>query len=381
MTGAEALARLTAAYDDRLGEARHRKAAGATIVGYFLNSVPVEVILAAGLDPVRLVGDPARRAAVADRYMEEYMDGEVRSIFGSMLTGEFDFADLVVVPRSSEVYLQLYYFLKEMPRWEPEAPIPPLHLFDLLQSPHWLTARWDEGRMRHLGRRLEAIGGRAIDDAALSSAIVTCNRLRRALQAASALWRGEGRLDGVAALKLIGAASVLPPDEAATAIEAVVADPPAPIGEGPRLMIKGSPQSDPAFTALVESCGARVVAHDHVAGDPTFRALVDETSDAPWEVLACHYQRRIPGPRVHPQVEQDAHFLALAQQALVDGVIFFHDEWDDTLGWEYPDQRALLEANGIPSIFLKRQPYFDPPTEAQRTAVAEFLSRIAKVAA
>lgn len=377
MSGAAALARLRAAYDDRLGEGRRRKAAGNRVIGYFLNSVPVELIVAAGLDPIRLVGDPARRHPVADRYMEEYMDGEVRSIFGSMLSGEFDFADLVIIPRTSEVYLQLYYFLREMPRWEPQAPIPQLHLFDLLQSPHWLTARWDESRLRVLAEKLESLGGRRIDDTSLRHAIALCNRLRAALQQASALWR-SAQLSGVDALKVIGAASILAPDEAAEAIEALIADPPSAMKGRPRVMIKGSPQSDSGFTALVEAAGAQVVAHDHVAGDPTFRALVDESSDAPWEALAVHYQRRIPGPRVHPQVDQDAAFIALCEEADVEGVIFFHDEWDDTLGWEYPAQRQLLEQRGIPSLFLKRQPYFNPPQAAQRQAVEQFLSQLAK---
>ncbi|OYY92107.1 MAG: hypothetical protein B7Y45_01085 [Sphingomonas sp. 28-66-16] len=381
MTGEQALARLCAAYDDRLAEARRRKDAGGAVVGYFLNSVPVEVILAAGLDPVRLVGDPARRSALADRYMEEFMDGEVRSIFGMALAGDFSFLDLLVVPRSSEVYLQLYYFLREMPQWEPEAAFPPIYLFDLLQSPHWLTAKYDETRLRVLAERLEQIGGRPVTDASLAEAIATSNRVRQMLGQASALWRGPSpALDGAAALKVIGAASVLTPAETTTMLEALIADPPVPLPSRPRLMLKGSPQSDTRATAIIESAGATVVAQDHVAGDTSFRALVGEQGD-PWEALAAHYQRGIPGPRVHPQAEQDAHFIALAEAAGVDGVIFFHDEWDDTLGWEYPDQRALLEKRGIPSLFLKRQPYFDPPEEAQRAAVAQFLTELPAEAA
>ena len=381
MTGADALARLRAAYDDRLGEAQRRKAAGSTLIAYFLNSVPVEIIVAAGLDSIRLVGDPCRRAPIADRYMEEYMDGEVRSIFGSMLTGDFDFADLVVIPRTSEVYLQLYYFLREMPRWEADASIPDTYLFDLLQSPHWLTARFDEGRMRAFSERLEVLGGSPVNDDSLAAAIVRCNRQRSSLRRASALWRGSApRLNGVDALKVIGAASVLSLDEATAALDALTADPPPPQPSRPRLMLKGSPQSDPHATALIEAAGGSVVAHDHVAGDPCFRTLIDETGN-PWEALAQHYQRAIPGPRVHPQADQDAHFIALAEEARVDGVIFFHDEWDDTLGWEYPDQRTLLDERGIPSLFLKRQPYFDPPVAAQRAAVAEFVANVAKVSA
>jgi len=379
MTGDEALATLRAAYDDRLGEAKRRKAAGSTLIAYFLNSVPIELIVAAGLDPIRLAGDPGRRAAIADRYMEDYMDGEVRSIFGSILTGAFDFADLLVIPRSSEVYLQLYYFLREMPEWEPDAKIPPTYLFDLLQAPHWLSARYDVGRMRAFAERLAVLGGQSLTEDALRDAIRLVNRLRRALQDVAALWRGgDPALDGVDALKLIGAASVLPPTEAIAAIEAILADPPGPLGRaGPRIMLKGSPQSDPHVTRLIVEAGGVVVAQDHVAGDPTFRALVAEDGN-PWEALATHYQRHIPGPRVHPQSEQDAHFIALAKEARVDGVIFFHDEWDDTLGWEYPDQRALLEAEGIASVFMKRQPYFDPPITEQGATIRNFVASLTR---
>jgi benzoyl-CoA reductase/2-hydroxyglutaryl-CoA dehydratase subunit BcrC/BadD/HgdB len=376
MNGEQALARLRAAYDDRLGEAARRGAAGASIVGYFLNSIPVELILAAGLDPIRLVGDPTRHAAVADRYLEEYMDGEIRSIFGSMLTGDFAFADLLILPRSSEVYLQLYYFLLEMADWEPEADIPPLYLFDLLQAPHWLSARYDLGRMHALADRLASLG-RPVTDAALREAIASTNRLRSTLQRAANLWRDDKpAVHGQDSLRIIGAVSILTIDEAISTLDALLADPPVPLlSPGPRIMLKGSPQSDLHVTALIESAGAMVVAHDHVAGDPTFRVLID-TDGNPWEALASHYQRHIPGPRVHPQSDQDGFSVALAREAAVDGVIFFHDEWDDTLGWEFPDQRKLFDAAGIPSLFMKRQPYFEPPIAEQRAAVEAFLAEI-----
>ena len=381
MTGAEALARLRGAYDDRLGEAARRKAAGSILVGYFLNAVPVELIAAAGLDPIRLVGDPARSVATADRYMEEYFDGEVRAIFSALVEGDMAMLDLLVVPRTAEIYLQLYYFLREIPKWEPDAKLPPVHLWDFLQTQRFTTAKYDLGRLRDLAERLVAAGGTRVDDAALAEAIGQANRLRGALIAVSDFWHGETRrLSGSDALRVIGAASVLPPGEAVAVLEALVADPPAPLPEaGPRLLLKGSPQHDTRFCDLVESCGAAVVAHDHIAGDRTFTAPVATDGD-PWEALVHHYQSNVPGPRAYPQAREDAAFLALAQRARVDGVVFFHDEWDDTLGWEYPDQKALLDAAGIPSLFLKRQPYLDPPEDAQRAAVTAFVASIGKAA-
>jgi benzoyl-CoA reductase/2-hydroxyglutaryl-CoA dehydratase subunit BcrC/BadD/HgdB len=382
VTGQGALARIRTVYGDRLGEVRRRRAAGATLVGYFLNAVPVELILAAGLDPIRLVGDSAQRSPLIETYLEEYFDGEVQALFGAAMEGEFADVSLLVIPRTAETYLQLYYFLQEIPKWEPQAQVPPLHLFDLLQTPHWTVAQYDLGRMRALARRLEALGGRRIDDVSLGAAIRTCNRLRLLLQDASALWHAHApRLSGSDALAVIAAASILHPDDAIATVQALLADPPPPItDERPRVLLKGSPQSDVRVTALIEDAGARIVAHDHVAGDTTFDTLVREDAD-PWEALVHHYQLGIPGLRAYPQSVQDQRFLALVERSRADAVIFFHDQHDDTLGWEYPDQKRLLGARGIPSLFLKQQPYFDPPVDEQRAEIRSFLATLQKVPA
>ena len=382
MTGADALARIRAVYADRLGEARRRRASGATLIGYFLNSVPVELILAAGLDPIRLAGDPDRRSPLAETYLEEYFDGEVQSLFGAAVEGDFADIDLLVVPRTAEVYLQLYYFLLEIPKWEPAAKVPPLHLFDLLQTPHWTVAQYDLERMKALASLLVEAGGRRVELADLQAAIATTNRLRALLTEASTLWQSaQPQLSGVDALAVIAAAAILHPVEAIATLEALLADPPASLViDGPRILLKGSPQSDPRLTQLIEEAGAHVVAHDHIAGDTTYAARIREDVD-PWEALVTHYQCDIPGPRAYPQSQQDARFLALADRTAADGVIFFHDEWDDTLGWEYPDQKKLLDARGIPSLFLKRQPYFDPPVADQRAAIAAFCATLQQVPA
>lgn len=376
------LDRLREAYSDPFGVAQARKKAGARLVGSFLNSVPVELILAAGLDPIRLRGMQEDAPVRASAYMEEYFDGEVRAIFEALLAGRYALFDLLVVPRSSEVYLQLYYLIREIPRWEPGARLPETSLFDLLQTPGYTTARYNLGRMKALAAQLGEIGGRRVDDAALAEAIAKANRLRSALADAAVLWRGPSpRLSGSDALCVIGAASVLDPADATAQLQALVAAPPPELeANGPRLLIKGSPQNDTRFTELVESCGAHVVAHDHLGGDRTFETLVSEHGN-PWEALVHHYQREIPGPRAYPQSREDARFIALADSAAVDGVIIHHDEWDDTLGWEYPDQKRLLDARGLPVLFLKRQPYFDPPESEQRRAVTGFIESIRKDAA
>jgi benzoyl-CoA reductase/2-hydroxyglutaryl-CoA dehydratase subunit BcrC/BadD/HgdB len=373
---ASALEILRATYADPYSAARAHRQAGGKVVGYFLNSVPEELIVAAGCFPVRLRGEPTRRSSLAERYMEEYMDGEVRSIFGALLEGRFDFVDLIVVPRNSEVYLQLYYFLLEIPKWEPRAPIPPHYLFDLLQTPSSTTLRYTIGRLHALAEHLQTIGGRPVTAEWLSTAIARANEKRLLLQRASRLWQSNGpALTGVDALAVIASASFMRRDDYMQVLDALIAEPASPLNPGPRILLKGSPQSDARFTALIERAGASVVAHDHLWGDRTYATNIHERSD-PWTALARHYCFDIPSPREYPQSKADERFVQLAEHARVEGVIFLHDEWDDTLGWEYPDQKKLLDERGIPSLFLKRQPYFEPNEAEQLNAVRAFIDQL-----
>lgn len=108
-------------------------------VGYVSLNVPVELIEAAGCEARRLVPRVHASTPHADRYLDACFDGAARALFEQFLRGEYASYDLVVIPRTSENWLQLYYFLLEAKRLEPALAIPPLHLFDLLQTPYRST--------------------------------------------------------------------------------------------------------------------------------------------------------------------------------------------------------------------------------------------------
>ena len=374
-----ALERLRAAYADPYAAARAHRASGGKVVGYFLNSVPEELIVAAGCFPVRLRGEHDQQSPLAERYMEEYMDGEVRSIFGALLDERFDFVDLIVIPRNSEVYLQLYYFLLEIPKWEPNVRLPALHLFDLLQTPNSTTLKYVTGRLHKLADRLHELGPSRVTDESLSKAITQVNSKRALLQNAAMLWQSPApMISGTDALAIISAASFMKHDEFVASLRSLIASPPQSTRDRkPRLMLKGSPQPDARLTALIERVGGAIVAHDHLWGDRTYESPIPERSE-PWTALARHYALDIASPREYPQAKADDHFLRLVERAQVEGVIFVHDEWDDTLGWEYPDQKKALDARGIPSLFLKRQPYFTPDETAQTALVQSFVQRVSQ---
>jgi benzoyl-CoA reductase/2-hydroxyglutaryl-CoA dehydratase subunit BcrC/BadD/HgdB len=373
----DALEKLRGAYQDRERPARSVHELGGKVVGYFSNNVPVELIAAAGMFAVRLTGSPEHATELGDRYMEEFHDGEIRSIFDRILRGLFNFADLIVVPRTSESFLQLYYYLLEVRRWEPERPFPEIYLFDLLHAPGETVARYDRGRLEDLRTRLAALGGRTIDDQALRAAIEAINENRALLTQVNELRRRDPPLlSGTDMLRLYGTASFVATDFHSACLREIAANAETrPPVKGARLMVKGSPHEDDRFYALVESCGAVIVADDHTSGERAFEHPVAEQGD-PMAALTEHYHRHSPSPRSYPQEEQDRRFIELVEAAKVQGVIFYHDEWDDVLGWDYPEQKKLLDARGIPSIYLKKQSYRAPDRAAQRDAVLSLVRTI-----
>lgn len=358
------LALLQAACADPLAAAQAAKAAGRPVVAYLGSSVPVELIRAGGAFAVQLAGDPALDTPLSDMYLDPEFDGEIRSLFDQIGSGACNVADLIVIPRSSNGLLYLYYSLLELRRLEPRRAFPDLLLYDVLNTPNWSTGRYVLGRTRALHERLGGSGAR------LRTAVEEHNALRGALQALDAR-RRAGRLSGSTWWSALRASRVLAPQDWFDAVGTLGQE------EAPRtrLMLKGFGQDTPELFLLAESLGANVVADDYPGGTRSVLTLVDEAAD-PLVALAEHYQLHVPTLRSYPQAREDAAWLALLDQSAAQAVVFYHEEFDDTLGWDYPAQKALLEARGLPQLLLGRQSYRAPDRAARRAALSQLIERI-----
>ena len=330
------------------------------------HNVPVELIHAAGLQAWRVFPDKEPTSALTDEVMEPVFDGAIRSLFGQCTAGRWATAALAVIPRSSEGHLQLYYFLQETQRLRPELQMPPLHLFDLLKTPNWATRGYVREQLVILRDALQTLSGRLIDESALAQAWALCQRQRRLLAQVNALRRGgTPRLAGSRMLRIIAAGGVMSPQQHIAAMEDLLAEAhQMPSLAGPRVMVKGSTQDDTALYELIESLGAVVVADDHLGGERSFDHGLDEAAST-LDSLAQHYHHHSPSARTLPQAAEDQCSLAIARDAAVQGVVFVIEQHDDTLGWDYPAQKRLFEARGLPTLLLVHQPYRNPDAAAQ----------------
>lgn len=359
-----------AANSDRNAAAR---ASGLPVIGYLSTTAPVEMIRAAGAFAQQVTGSPDDDTPDALHHMEPFFDGWILSVFQQLLDGRLDHLSALVIPRTSEVMLQLYYHMLEVMRRDPGLKLPTPILFDLLQTPFDATARYNAGRLVALRDRLGGITGQQITDDTLTEAIATEDTARAHLARINTLRvDATPTLTGAEMQRIIMAATVMAPADFSTAAGALTQ------GSGPRkgarLMLTGSGHDTDGFHRAVEATGATITADDHPHGD--WRFLDPVGGGDPMQALLTKYHLNAPSTRTYPREKQDARVLEAALRGRADACIFFTEEHDDALGFDYPTQRDLLAEQGIPTLFLNNQPYRAPDRAAQQAAIDAFLSTL-----
>ena len=169
-------------YQQRDLAAREWKAKGGKAVGYFCDKVPEEMILAAGLFPLRISGNPQASMEAANKYTEPFYEGFVRSMFSLLLTGRYGFLDYLVIPHSRVTIVILYGIFLEVQQLEPDLKLPEIYLLDTLHTRYYLTDLYNRDRIHDFKKKLEEWSGKEISNESLSQAIDIVNENKRLLQ-------------------------------------------------------------------------------------------------------------------------------------------------------------------------------------------------------
>src|SRR6202167_3904105 len=212
------------------------------VVGGTSNTVPWELLRAAGLHPV-LLSLRRKHTPRADRYMEDVFSARMKAVFDLLLSHDAAPLSAVIIPRTSEQEHKLFLYLREVVRYGAEHAPEPI-LYNLLHARSAEAEAYGLERTRELKITLERLAGRRMEPEALSAAIAEGNAARQAIR--ELLEEREGpapRLSGTDALALIGAWYFMDRAEyaplAREALREIQTRPPL---AGPRILIKGSPQ-------------------------------------------------------------------------------------------------------------------------------------------
>jgi hypothetical protein len=316
-------------------------------------SVPVELIRAAGFSPVVARGCGAPTPA-ADRVLEpDLFPSRLRQLVETAMTGRLAGVAAIVLPRSSDPDYKCFLYLRELVRRGVTPALPPVLLFDLLQSDGADAQAYNTARARALSQLLASRAGRGPEPEDLPRAIASANRARAAARRLDAPRREAPRIAGADALPLLGAFWQLEPERYAT-LAAAALDSLAgrAVLAGPRVLLAGAPVDSTALHAAIEAEGAVVVAELSPFGSAGISAAVEASGD-PFAALAEHYRRESIDARLPVKALMRKLGDALGTVAAV--VIALPPD-DQSFGWDYPRARELLAARSIPHIVLEGDP-------------------------
>jgi benzoyl-CoA reductase/2-hydroxyglutaryl-CoA dehydratase subunit BcrC/BadD/HgdB len=371
----EAVVDLRQVYADRLQPAREAQAGGQRIVGLVGQTIPAELVLAVGRWPVQITAERGAATPTAEQYMEGVSTPETRALFELAVSGALEFLDLLILSRP---YAHLYYYLKEVVRLGRGSRVPPLHMYDLMQSQRPAVRAYNWGRTQHLIERLERLADRPITEPDLWRMIDVTNR-QRAVQRQIQQRRWAGELSGVEALQILGASAFLPPSDYLASATRYLAErlPDPGLGHRPRVLVATSePLTYPDLHQALEATGALVVAEDDWWGARMAGADVPLAGSAR-EAVFQKVWLDTPSAGVYPAAAREAWFWQHAQRSDVDAVVFFVPPSDHQFGWVYPRLRDGVAEIGKPQLLL-RQDATDPHGRASiEAAASEFVARLA----
>jgi hypothetical protein len=337
--------------------------------------VPVEIVRGAGFRAEFARGSSEPTPA-ADAHLEpSVFPSRLRQLVEAALSGRLAHAACIVLPRTSDADYKCFLYLREFVRRGVAPALPPVVLFDLLQSRGSEVRAYDVACTRALCDALASVSRRtpSVDD--LRREIGRANAARQAARRLMTLRRIQPRISGTEVFPLLAAFWETAPDRyVAMAGEAASAIANRQPLEGPRILLAGAPVDAPVVHHAIESHGAIVTAEvgpwgSGAAGDDV------RLDDDPVAALADRYRTDTIGART-PVGTMRRWIDAMLDET--DAVVLSLPPDDAVFGWDYPAIRDQLAARGIPHVCLRRDPYqaLTPSEHAELDAMLAAASRL-----
>lgn len=352
----EAFLALKEVYDYRETHAAQWRAQGKKVVAQLGCDVPDELVIAAGMLPVRVYADPEKPLTETGKYLEYAFDPMVRAQFERIVDGTcHSQADYLAISNSTDVLIRVFLYLRELKRVEPDKPVPPVAFIDWLFTRHRLHQTRNEFVIDLFKRQVEEWAGREITDEEIRAAGSICNENRQALREMARLRHGrEVRINGSEALVIIGAGLFMEKTVHTALVRQVTEDAKAwPVLDGFRVFYTGANQEDTVLYDKIEAAGMVVVGEDTDWGDrhydrdynpayPVIRGIVDR-----YMLREFSARKALVSQRVEALDRQ-------VDAAGAQGVIFYTSQYDEVATWDMPNQRRSLTARGIRHITFGR---------------------------
>ena len=345
---------------------------GGKVVGYFCTYVPEEILYAAGVLPVRILGSHEPQDVTEPHIFGMYCPF-CRDCLAQGLKGRYDYLDGIMIAQSC------LHIRQTFTSWKLHIPIDFSYYLPMpnnVQSKRALP--YLTGELRVLKEALEKWTGKAITDEDLNRGIEIMNKSRKLTRDLYELRKQPNpALTGLEAMYAVVASQMVDKKDYNETLQGILEKlPQRPVEKDSkvRLMILGSEDDDTEFLQMVESLGAIFVVDDHCTGSRYFWNEVTPNQN-PLEAIASRYVERVPCPsKDWPERTRMEHIKKLAQDWEVQGAIVIQQKFCDPHELDIPATIESLKQIGIPAQFLE----FDVtvPVGQFKTRVEAFLEML-----
>ncbi len=339
-------------YDNRHEYAKEwKKKTGGKVLGYMCTYVPEEILYAADVLPVRILGSHEPQN-VTEPHIFAMFCPFCRDVLAQGLQGRYDYLDGIMISQSCLHVRQAFT------SWDLHIPVDFSYYLPMphhVQSKHALE--FTRCEFEAFKKSVEEWTGKTITDDDLKRGIEMVNRDRQIMkQIYETRKKDQVPMTGLEAMQMVVSGQMTHKAEHAELSGQVLEELKSRVvaEDKTRLMLLGSENDDVEFINMVEECGAVIVQDDHCTGTRYFWDEVKSNGGDPLQQIAERYVNRLPCPtKDWPNRRRVERILQFAKDWNVQGAIIIQQKFCDPHELDIPAIKKALEAEDIKVLFLE----------------------------
>ena len=328
-----------------------KKQTGRKVFGYMCTYLPEELVYAAGVLPVRVLGSHEPQD-VSERHIYAMFCPFCRDVLAQGLKGKYNYIDGLVMGHACMHIKQAY------DSWVTHIPTGYQYYMFMPQIvTHPKAKEYLTQELTKFKADLEKGLGKTITDKDMDMAIEVFNTNRRLLRQIYDLRKQDPPLvTGTECMEMVVSSQVMDKAEHNELLEQALVElknrkPPK---SGKRLMIVGGECDDSGVPAMVESVNAVVVADDMCVGSRYFWNEVIPEKDRLAAIAARYLDRpACPLKDVTSHRYRLDHILNMVKEFKAEGVLLVMQKFCDPHEFDIPVIANFLKEHGIPSYFME----------------------------
>lgn len=328
------------------GRQRAERYPGRQFFGFFCSYWPEELVLASGLEPLRLL--PASGSAIPAE-LPAYSCSLARGCLALAACGEYGDLAGVGFAHTCDTMQSLGGI------WRATVPQPPVLV---MVPPVTLdaagAAQYFKSELADLCRQLAELTGRQISSGDLRQALDLCNRIRRLVRELDEM---RPNLPSPLVSAVLRAGQVMPREEYAMALNdamPVLREMAADPATRRRLLVSGAVLEDDSLFRMLEDLGGRVVADDTCTGYRHYLEPIEAGSSDPLEAIVRRFTGMAPCPCRSLGLDRRMDYLVqLARERQAQGALLVIRKYCEPHAWDSVPLAERLKSAGIRTLVLE----------------------------